>query len=88
MLVAVAEACLVRDPVGVAILVLRGQRSWSVSCHLDSLALASLLALLADPTQSPTKATGNRFPWESWDRRSKPQDVTAPMAFFQRGSQE
>lgn len=31
VLVAVAEACLVGDPVCVAILILWGQRSWSVS---------------------------------------------------------
>lgn len=32
VLVAMAEACLVGDPLRTAILVLKGQRSWLVSC--------------------------------------------------------
>lgn len=68
MLVAVAEAGLVGDPVCVAILILRGQRSGLVAW-----VLGSRLALLAGPVQIlPPRLLGMESPREAGTKGPSP----------------
>lgn len=85
MLVAMAEACLVGDPVCTAILVLRTEVPISLldfQNGLNTQLWPPRSPCCCSNPNSPTKATG-------YGPRGKlPHDVTTPTACFQRGSQE
>lgn len=84
MLMAVAEACLIGEPICTAVLVLKAEAWFSHLhyLHLNSLNLTSHLPVGQSDPDFPTEATRNGFPQESWDQRLKPHDVTTPAACF------